>query len=138
VPGSPAALELDVQRAAVEARRQAEKALEAWEIGNALNSVWSFVRRINRYLEERQPWKLATTQEFAEELDTVLYTAAESLRLVSVLLAPFLPRAANRIASQLGLDGVGASAWKDDVAWGSRALNAVVAGPLLFPRIEVI
>jgi methionyl-tRNA synthetase len=136
-PGQAGELELDVQRVSFEARQQAEVALEAWEIGNALNSVWGFVRRINRYLEERKPWKLAANREHSEELDTVLYTAAESLRLVAILLAPFLPNAANRIADQLGLDGVGEGAWRDEGTWGSRSLSAVVAGSLLFPRIEV-
>ena len=136
-PGDPGALELDVQRQAAEARRQAEAALQAWEIGGALNSVWSFVRRINRYLEERKPWKLATVPEHAGELETVLYTSAESLRLVATLLAPFLPNAANRIAGQLGLDGVSAAAWKDEGMWGTRSFSTVVAGPLLFPRIDI-
>jgi methionyl-tRNA synthetase len=138
-PGSAGELELDVQRVAAGARQQAEQALAAWEIGNALNSVWNLVRRVNRYLEERKPWHLAkgTRAEDATELDTVLYTAAESLRLVSILLAPFLPNAANGIAKQLGLDGVSAAAWRDEGAWGSRALPAVVEGAVLFPRIEV-
>lgn len=136
-PGRAGEIELDVQRAATEARQQAETALEGWEIGNALNSVWGFVRRINRYLEERKPWKLAADQERSEELDTVLYTSAESLRLVAILLAPFLPDAADRIAGQLGLDGGSAAAWRNEGTWGSRSLSAVVAGPLLFPRIDV-
>jgi methionyl-tRNA synthetase len=138
-PGSAGELELDVQRVADGARQQAEQALEAWEIGSALNSVWGLVRRVNRYLEERKPWHLAkgTRVEEAAALDTVLYTAAESLRLIAVLLAPFLPNAAGRIANQLGLDGVSAAAWRDEGAWGSRALPVVVEGAVLFPRIEV-
>ena len=136
--GTPAEIELDVQRVATAARQQAEQSLQAWEIGSALNSVWAFVRRVNRYLEQRKPWQLATQDEQAAELDTVLYTAAESLRLVSVLLAPFLPNAANRIADQLGLHAVSATAWKHEATWGSRSLSKVVAGPLLFPRMDVI
>ncbi|HEV2579802.1 MAG TPA: methionine--tRNA ligase [Ktedonobacteraceae bacterium] len=135
--GEPGALELDVQRAAGEVRQQAGQALESWEIGHALNSVWSFVRRINRYLEERKPWRLAAQQEAAAELDVVLITAAESLRLAAILLAPFLPTAANRMLDQLGLDGMRSSAWYDEGTWGGRALSAVAPGPILFPRIEV-
>ncbi len=139
-PGSPADLgpiELDVRRVADGARQQAGQALEAWEIGHALNNVWSFVRRVNRYLEERKPWQLAAHQENAAELDVVLYTSAESLRLLAILLAPFLPNAAERILAQLGLNGVSASAWRHEATWGSRTLTAVAPGPLLFPRIDV-
>jgi methionyl-tRNA synthetase len=133
-PGPLGALELDVQRLAAEARQQAETALQAWEIGHALDSIWGLVRRINRYVEQCKPWLLATRQQ---ELDTVLYTSAEALRLVAILLAPFLPHTADGILSQLGLGEVSASAWQEEGTWGSRALTAVVAGPILFPRIDV-
>jgi methionyl-tRNA synthetase len=135
-PGTGGELEQDLQRVASESRQQAEADLEAWEIGNALQNIWNFVRRTNQYLEQSKPWVLARQPEKAKDLDAVLFSAAEALRLLSVYLAPFIPDAADRIRSQLGLGPNQASAWVDETTWGSVPLTEVVPGPLLFPRIE--
>jgi methionyl-tRNA synthetase len=136
-PGPASDLEEDLQSVAAGTRQRAEKALEAWEIGNALQSIWSFVRRTNQYLEQSEPWQLARRPEKGAQLDTVLYSAAEAMRLLAIFLSPFIPGASDRILSQLGLGAVGASAWVREGTWGSRPLSRVVAGPLLFPRIEM-
>ena len=136
-PGTASDLEEDLQSVAAGTRQRAEKALEAWEIGNALQSIWSFVRRTNQYLEQSEPWQLARQPEKGAQLDTVLYSAAEAMRLLAIFLSPFIPGASDRILSQLGLGAVGASAWVREGTWGSRPLSRVVAGPLLFPRIEI-
>ncbi len=136
-PGPASDLEEDLQGVAAGTRQRAEKALEAWEIGNALQSIWSFVRRTNQYLEQSEPWQLARRPEKGAQLDTVLYSAAEAMRLLAIFLSPFIPGASDRILSQLGLGAVGASAWVREGTWGSRPLSRVVAGPLLFPRIEM-
>jgi methionyl-tRNA synthetase len=136
VPGPAGELENDLQRVAAGSRRHAEDELEAWEIGNALHSIWNFVRRTNQYLEQSKPWLLAPQPEKEAQLDTVLYSAAEALRLLAIYLAPFIPDASNRILSQLGLGPIGESAWIHEAAWGSVPLTSVAAGPLLFPRIE--
>src|SRR6266566_336281 len=135
-PGPTGELEIDLQRVATGTRQQAETALQVWEIGNALNIVWRFVRRTNQYLEQREPWRLAVQHEKAAQLNTVLYSAAEAMRLLAVYLAPFIPGASYRIMSQLGLSTVSDSAWASEGTWGSRTLTSVKAGPLLFPRYE--
>ncbi len=135
-PGPSGELEKDLQRAAAESRLQAEKELEAWEIGNALHSIWNFVRRTNQYLEQSKPWILAREPEKEAQLNTVLYAAAEATRLLAMYLAPFIPNASGRIMSQLGLEPVSASAWIHEAAWGSVPMRSVAPGPLLFPRFE--
>ena len=136
-PGTNGERENDLQSVAIEAREQAERDLEAWEIGNALQSIWNFVRRTNQYLEQSKPWLLARQPEKEEELNTVLFSAVEALRLLSIYLAPFIPDASDRIRSQLGLEPVQTSAWVDETVWGNVPLTKVVPGPLLFPRIEI-
>jgi methionyl-tRNA synthetase len=136
-PGMNGERENDLQMVAIEAREQAERDLEAWEIGNALQSIWNFVRRTNQYLEQSKPWLLARQPEKEEELNTVLFSAVEAIRLLSMYLAPFIPDASDRIRSQLGLEPVQTSAWVDETAWGTVPLAKVVPGPLLFPRIEI-
>jgi methionyl-tRNA synthetase len=135
-PGPGGDLEQDLQRVAAEGRLHAEEALEAWEIGNALHSIWNFVRRTNQYLEQSEPWRLARQPEKEAQLNTVLYSAAEAMRLLAIYLDPFIPNASNRIMSQLGLGPVSESAWVREGTWGGSQLTSVVPGPLLFPRIE--
>ena len=136
-PGAIGELEEDLQKVAIESCEHAEQDLEAWEIGNALQSIWNFVRRTNQYLEQSKPWLLAHQPEKEEQLNTVLFSAAEAMRLLSIYLAPFIPDASDRIRSQLGLETVKPSAWVHEATWGSVPLEKVVPGPLLFPRIEI-
>jgi methionyl-tRNA synthetase len=137
IPGPDGDLERDLQRVAAEARQRVEEELAVWEIGNALLSVWNLVRRTNQYLEQSKPWIMAHQPEKEVQLNTVLYAAAEAMRMLSIYLAPFIPDASKRIRSQLGLEPVKPSAWVSEAGWGSVPLKSVVAGPLLFPRIEL-
>jgi methionyl-tRNA synthetase len=136
-PGLYGVLEEDLRRVAAETRSHAETALEAWEIGNALKIIWGLVRRANQYIEQSEPWRLARQPDEQERLDTVLYSAAEAVRLLAIYLAPFIPSASSRILSQLGLEPAGEAAWVREGTWGSRPLAHVAEGPQLFPRIEV-
>jgi methionyl-tRNA synthetase len=135
-PGASGELEQTLQRIAQETQQQAATALESWEIGNALALTWNFVRHVNQYIEHSEPWKLARQPEKAEQLDTVLYCAAEATRLLAILLAPYIPSACNRIMEQLGLEAVSVGAWEREGGRGSRPLTRVVPGPLLFPRLD--
>ncbi len=135
-PGPAGVLEEDLQRVATETCIRTEAALEAWEIGSALGIIWGLVRRANQYIEQSEPWKLARQPDKQQQLDTVLYSAAEALRLLAIYLAPFIPLTSDRILSQLGLPPVSGAAWIQEGAWGSRVLSHVEAGSQLFPRIE--
>jgi methionyl-tRNA synthetase len=72
------------------------------ELTPALEAAWQPVRRLNRYVEEQAPWQLAKDPARAEDLDRVLRTLAEGLRVVTVLLAPWLPETADRLLAALG------------------------------------
>jgi methionyl-tRNA synthetase len=76
--------------------------LDRAELTQALDVVWQRVRRLNRYVEEREPWKLAKDPEREADLDETLYTLAEGLRVVTVLLEPYLPEAAEQLLAALG------------------------------------
>ncbi|HNC15197.1 MAG TPA: class I tRNA ligase family protein, partial [Solirubrobacterales bacterium] len=65
--------------------------LDDAQIGQALEEIWVLVRRLNRYVEEAQPWVLAKDEADAERLDQVLYSLAEGLRVLTLLLHPYLP-----------------------------------------------
>ena len=71
----------------------------------ALESLWGFISRANRYVEESKPWALAKDTAGASRLDAVLGELAESVRLIPELVAPFMPTAAEQIRVQLGEHG---------------------------------
>jgi methionyl-tRNA synthetase len=76
--------------------------LDGAELTGALEEIWERVRRLNRYVEEQAPWQLAKDEERAEDLDRVLRTLVEGLRVVTVLLWPYVPASAERLLDALG------------------------------------
>jgi methionyl-tRNA synthetase len=76
--------------------------LDEAEITQALDRVWQRVRRLNRYVEEKAPWQLAKDEAKADELRTTLRSLAEGLRVVTVLLTPYMPESAEKLLAALG------------------------------------
>ena len=76
--------------------------LDRLEVTQALELIWQRVRRLNRYVEERAPWQLARDPEAAGALDETLASLAEGMRVVSVLLHPYIPRAARELLEAIG------------------------------------
>jgi methionyl-tRNA synthetase len=72
----------------------------------ALDAIWQRVRRLNRYVEERAPWQLARDDDAAGELDGVLGSLVLGLRVVTVLLHPYLPAATTKLSEALGMSGL--------------------------------
>ncbi|MEA2155060.1 MAG: methionyl-tRNA synthetase, partial [Solirubrobacteraceae bacterium] len=84
--------------------------LDRADVSGALEAIWQRVRRCNRYVEEQAPWTLAKDPERGADLDRVLASLAEALRVVAVLLHPWLPESSGKLldalgAPELGLDG---------------------------------
>ena len=105
--------------------------LDRVELTQALDSIWRRVRRLNRYVEESRPWDLAKDEAQAERLDQVLYSLAEGLRVVTLLLFPYIPETAGKLLAALGEDE---NALADA---GSRAGGVSVERiPPLFPKID--
>ncbi|HEY1457138.1 MAG TPA: methionine--tRNA ligase [Solirubrobacteraceae bacterium] len=78
--------------------------LDRAELTQALDAIWQRVRRLNRYVEERAPWTLAKDEQKAKDLDGVLASLAEGVRVVSVLLIPYMPASATRLLDALGAE----------------------------------
>jgi methionyl-tRNA synthetase len=76
--------------------------LDRAELTQALDVVWRRIRRLNRYVEEQAPWQLAKDEARADELDRVLASLVEGLRVVTVLLHPYLPETAEKLLGALG------------------------------------
>ncbi len=78
--------------------------LEAYEIQQAVFIVWSFITRVNQYIDQTAPYKLAKDPEQAQRLDEILYNLVESCRLLAILIWPFIPNSATRMLEQLALE----------------------------------
>ena len=83
--------------------------LDKAEVTQALERIWVRVRRLNRYVEETQPWQLAKDPEQAARLQTVLRSLAEGLRVVTVLLHPYIPESTEKLLDALGAPDVALS-----------------------------
>ena len=116
-----------------------ESGMENMEISPVMKKLWAFIGRANKYIDETAPWALAKDAAKKAELATVMYNLAESLRVISVLISPFMPETAPKIWAQLGMTGDIWDVRLDAVkAWGGLPAGQHIgqAEPI-FPRIEV-
>jgi methionyl-tRNA synthetase len=141
-PGEAGSAERTVQDAARRTAQQIDEQLRRCEPHRALESLFGFTGGVNRYLEERAPWKLAKQEspDAKAALATTLYTACEALRAAALLLAPFLPETAPVILARLGLADALRDARLPEAAarWGLLVPGTPTSrGEPLFPRIEL-
>lgn len=112
-------------------------AMDHMELNQAIKDVWNLIGRANKYIDETAPWILAKDPAQSERLQAVMYNLAEALRIIAILIAPFVPVTAPKIYEQLGL-GKPESFFMADAVWGKLATGTKVQkGEPLFPRIEV-
>ena len=125
-----------LRRTSTVLRTVSASALDRVELSLALEEIWSRVRRLNRYVEEEAPWNLAKDEAQAARLDEVLYSLAEGLRVLTVLLYPYLPAATARLLPALGQGDEGAPSLAD-ARFGARPGGARVEKlPPLFPKVD--
>ena len=100
------------------------------ELTAALDETWQRVRRLNRYVEERAPWQLAKDDAASGELDVVLATLVEGLRVLGVLLWPYLPDSAEKLLAALGAEDRSLAG----AQLGHGAISEVQSLDALFPK----
>ena len=116
-------------------RDRYEEQMEKYAFQNALNEVFKVISRANKYIDENAPWVLAKDEAQKPRLARVLYNLLETVRICAGLLQPFMPDTAGEIAKRLG--GADLS-WDSLNAFGALPREAAtVAGPALFPRIDM-
>jgi methionyl-tRNA synthetase len=113
------------------AERVAER-IDRVELTPALDDIWQRVRRLNRYVEEQAPWQLAKDPERAADLDRVLRTLTEGLRVVTVLLSPWIPGAADKLLAALDSPDLTLAGAR----FGAGTIGAVGELGQLFPKHE--
>ena len=106
VPAAPPVGDVpDLAQAFEKAKGDADRAMAEFQFHRALASYWEFIGAVNRFVDTTQPWALARQPDRKAALDAALYTLAESLRLLGIVLPPFLPDAVAKIRAGLGQTG---------------------------------
>jgi methionyl-tRNA synthetase len=125
------------------------KSMDTFLLHDALAALWEFVGQANRFVDREQPWALAKSAkagdaEAADRLRFTLGDLLEACRLLSLAAAPFMPAAAQRVHSQLGVaypydaTGAGGPPLAELAAWGGSGRGGLVgAQEILFPRVEI-
>jgi methionyl-tRNA synthetase len=117
---------------------QLSKHMDELAFNKALVSIWEIVNASNKYVDETAPWSLAKEEKHRPRLATVLYNGLESLRVIALLLAPFMPLTSERMWSQLGIEK---NLWEQNLGengkWGGLNPGKRLTKPApLFPRID--
>lgn len=126
----------DLVRLATTTPAHAAKELDKLNFPGALEQIFTLVGRANKYIDETTPWVLAKDDKYRPRLMSVLYNLAECIRIVTILLKPFMPALAPRVSAQLGVDLTNAT-WADATTWAMTPAGTKVSkGDALFPRVD--
>ncbi len=133
------AIDQPIWREAEELSGKVENYVNAFQFSNALTEIWKLIGDCNKYIDMTQPWVLGRSEETKPRLQTVLYTLAECVRRVAVLIGFVMPRTPERIYAQLGVTDPELKTW-DSVCKPFAVLPEglkVTKGDALFPRLDV-
>ncbi len=126
----------DLKSVALGAAGKVEAHMDKFAFHMALEEIWILVRRANKYIDEKMPWALAKDPEQKDNLDTCLHNLSESIRIISILIYPFMHSTSDAIRKQMGL-------WYADVVWKDASTfemmyqEKVKKGNPIFPRLDI-
>ena len=120
-----------------EASRTAVEQYEELSFTRALEIIWAAIAQVDGYITARKPWTLGEDPDQRALLETVLYHAAEAIRVIVALAHPVLPNATFKIWNQLGQPGALAEVRIDQLAWGGLSAGTRIGeASAVFPRVE--
>ncbi len=118
------------------AASKVEAKMNEFQFNLALEEIWVIIRRANKYIDEKTPWVLAKDEARKAELDTVMRNLAECLRIVSILIVPFMHTTSDRMREQLGISDIEA-VWEDAFEFYQMEGKEAKKGEQLFPRLDI-
>jgi methionyl-tRNA synthetase len=135
----PATTEDDIDRElkelAVGIAPKVEEDMDRFAFNMALENIWVLVRRANKYIDEKTPWVLAKDEARKAELDTCMHNLAESLRIIAILIYPYMHTTTEKINEQLGITGD--IVWENAMTFDLLSGNQVCRGDAIFPRLDI-
>ena len=113
-----------------------EAKMDDFQFNMALEEIWILIRRANKYIDEKAPWTLAKDESKKDELGTVMRNLAECLRIVSILIVPFMHTTSEKMREQIGLSDKEV-VWEDAFEFYQMSGLKVSKGEQLFPRLDI-
>lgn len=136
-PGIGHAEGTDLIKKSEETVNDAAKFLDELAFNKALIKIWGLINHINKYIDQSAPWLLAKDSGKSDILSSVIYNSSEALRIVAILISPFMLETAEKINTQLGIDtSIDSCLWEDITKWGAfKPGTKINKKDQLFPRI---
>ncbi len=136
--GKDEVYDLELRKLADDTVDQVIKDMDQMSFNLALENIWTLIRRTNKYIDQTEPWILGKDKSKKERLNQVIYHLAQSLRIISLLVYPFMPLTALKIWNQLGImENIENMSIPEDAQWGTlKPDTRVNPGENLFPRID--
>ena len=135
-PGAEEGTDALLKEMAITCFSKVEKHMNNFSFSLALEEIWTLVRRTNKYIDENSPWLLARDEAAKPRLNTVLHNLAESLRIVSVLIYPFMHTTSTEMRKQLGISDAEPK-WSDAAVFDVLEGQLVKKGNPIFPRMDI-
>lgn len=127
----------DLIALAMATKAKVEAYADEMQFSQALTELWALISRTNKYIDETAPWVLAKDEANRARLAAVMYNLCEAIRIISILVSPFLPHTAPKIQAQLGAPADVLS-WEQAGEWGLLPDGfSVQKGEIIFPRIDI-
>ena len=118
----------ELEGKALEILKKVKKNMDKLELSEALLNIWGFVGAANKYITDKEPWKI----EDKKELGNVIYNLAEALKFIGIIVNPFIPDTSLEILRRMGIGGASLK----DVKWAKIKFGNIEKGELLFRKIE--
>ncbi|GEN31265.1 methionyl-tRNA synthetase [Cerasibacillus quisquiliarum] len=132
------AVDQDLEATIEKTVEKVEQAMDHMQFHVALSEIWQLISRTNKYIDENEPWVLAKDETKKNRLGNVMAHLADSLRIVAVMLQPFLIKSTDRLLTQLGLTDDRYKAWETIYEHGIISEGTKVKkGEQLFPRLDM-
>ena len=130
-------LDKEIKVLAEKTVQQVESYMDQMQFSNALVSIWELISRANKYIDETQPWVLGKEESQKDRLAAVLYNLAEVIRIVGILITPFMPSTPPEIFRQLGLVEGEYTTWESTKTFGLLPQDITFKKDKnLFPRLD--
>ena len=123
--------------AAGKAVAEVENCFQELTLHRALIAIWDFINVTNKYIVEQEPWRLGQDTANKSRLETVIYNLLESLRIIAILVSPFMPGSAEKIMDQLGITSADSQDFDSIRSWGGITHGkSIKRSDALFPRVK--
>ena len=136
-PIAPEAIDDELKTVCFETYNKVVECMDGFRVADALEAIFTMLRRANKYIDETTPWTLAKDESQKVRLGTVLYNLLETIRRAAILLVPFIPDSAMEILRELGTEYKGYTELKNNNSFDGVVVGSVLEdSKVLFARID--